>query len=105
MLVATTGPKPFDHTNVYAGPVVNHYFGKFRGLVSDVADPLQRGRVRVAVPALGDSVTDWAEPCLPLTGDGVYVVPPVGSHVWIEFEQGEVSRPILGGRFWDGAAL
>lgn len=80
-------------------------FGKFRGIVTDAADPLRRGRVRVRVPAISAVEIGWAEPCLPLTAEGGgYVAPPVVAVVWVEFEQGDVSRPILCGRLWDDAA-
>ena len=64
---------------------------------------MQRGRVQVSVPAvLGDGQLSWAEACVPYAGDsvGLFVVPPVGANVWVEFEGGDPAYPILGGCFW-----
>jgi uncharacterized protein involved in type VI secretion and phage assembly len=86
---------------------VRHY-GKYRGTVSDNQDPRDQGRIRAKVPEiLADVDTGWALPCAPYAGDqtGVYTVPPVGAGVWIEFEAGEVSRPIWSGCWWPSNKL
>jgi hypothetical protein len=87
---------------------VTTYYGKYRGTVANNVDPMSRGRVQVSVPAiLGDGQLSWAEACVPYAGDGVglFAVPPVGANVWVEFEAGDVDRPILAGCFWaDGQA-
>ncbi len=74
------------------------YFGKYRGFVVDNDDPDNRARVTLAVPSiLGDEVTLWAEPCLPFGGlsdQGFFLVPEAGAQVWVEFEEGNVSKPI-----------
>lgn len=84
------------------------YYGKYRGFVTDNDDPKGMGRVRARVPdVLGDVETGWALPCAPYAGDGTgsHTVPPVDAGVWIEFEGGDVSRPIWTGCWWwDGAA-
>ncbi len=79
------------------------FFGKYRGTVVGNVDPMQRGRVQVSVPAvLGTGQLSWAEACVPYAGDqvGLFVVPPVGANVWVEFEGGDPAYPILGGCFW-----
>jgi len=84
-----------------AGPV---FYGKYRGVVSDNQDPSNLGRLRARAPAvLGDVESGWALPCVPYAGEkvGFYMIPPVGAHVWIEFEHGELSRPIWSGCYWD----
>ncbi len=80
-------------------------YGKYRAIVTDVNDPKNFGRVRVKCPEVfGDYESGWALPCYPL----VYVEdvttpkgnkkicrkPKKGEGVWIEFEQGDVSKPI-----------
>jgi hypothetical protein len=77
-------------------------YGKHRGLVLDDQDPMQLGRIRASVPSVGAQPLGWAMPCVPCAGaaSGVFVVPPVGSNVWIEFEEGDESRPIWTGGFW-----
>jgi len=79
-------------------------FGKYRGFVTDNADPDKLARVKLSVPALlGDAVTDWALPCLPcggLSNQGFFSVPAVGAQVWVEFEGGNLDFPIWTGTFW-----
>jgi uncharacterized protein involved in type VI secretion and phage assembly len=83
------------------------FYGKYRGTVLDNVDPLQTGRLMVQVPDVsGVLPSTWALPCLPFTGQGsgFYAVPPVGSMVWVEFEQGNPDYPIWTGCFWGTAA-
>ena len=78
-------------------------FGKYRGLVEDVDDPLGRGRIRARVPAVfHDHVSPWAMPCVPFAGPdhGLVLLPEVGDGVWIEFEGGDTARPIWSGGWW-----
>ncbi len=80
------------------------HWGKYRGVVTDNADPSSIGRVKAQVPEVfGDTVvTPWATPCAPYTGAGMglHTIPPVGAGVWIEFEAGDPSRPIWSGGWW-----
>lgn len=80
----------------------SHYFGKFRGTVVDNDDPNKRGRLKVSVPAVLETLEVWAMPCVPYAGDkvGFYVMPETGSGVWVEFEGGDPSYPIWSGCFW-----
>lgn len=82
--------------------IKSHYFGKYRGLVTDVNDPTNRGRIRVRVPSVLDEQEVWAMPCVAYAGDniGSYLIPKQGSGVWIEFEGGDPSYPIWTGCFW-----
>lgn len=78
-------------------------YGKFRGFVDSTDDQEKRGRITAFVPeVLGDQPTGWAEPCVPYGGDGsgFFSVPRPRSRVWIEFEAGDVSRPIWTGCYW-----
>lgn len=82
------------------------YHGKYRGLVTDVADPDNRCRIKARVPGLlDDQETGWAMPVLPFAGDGhgMVMLPSVGSGVWIEFEAGRLDLPLwCGGWFANG---
>ena len=84
------------------------FWGKYRGIVTDVADPNTPGRIKAKVPELfDDEATGWAMPCVPYAPPhhGFLVLPEPESNVWIEFEGGDVSRPIWSGAFWpDGTA-
>lgn len=82
------------------------YWGKYRGTVVNNIDPEQRGRLQVLVPDVNSIVpTTFAEPCVPLAGPtgppmGVYMVPPIGAGVWVEFEHGDPDKPIWVGCRW-----
>ena len=56
------------------------------------------------VPAVfgGDKETAWALPSVPYAGNGVgfVFIPPIGTNVWIEFENGDPDTPI-----WSGSLL
>lgn len=85
--------------------VQNRFFGKYAGVVTNVEDPLEIGRIRAKVPAvLGEEVeTGWALPCAPFGGGkdrGFLMLPEVGDTVWMEFAAGDVSQPIWTGAFW-----
>jgi len=79
------------------------YFGKYRGIVTDVDDPNNQCRIRATVPAvLGEQPCGWAMPAAPFAGDGhgMVMLPKVGSGVWIEFEAGRLDNPIWSGAWW-----
>lgn len=84
--------------------IQDRYYGKYRGFVVDNEDEEHRGRLRLRVPSvLGDQVSAWALPCLPFGGSGGhgwFAVPELEAQVWVEFEEGDVSRPIWTGTFW-----
>ncbi len=84
-------------------PEKKRFYGKYRGSVLENIDPLQIGRLIAQVPdVLGELPSSWALPCAPAAGiqAGCFFVPPIGSQVWIEFEQGDPDYPIWTGGFW-----
>lgn len=84
-----------------------NFFGKYRGSVTDIQDPLMQGRVRAKVPdVLGDQESGWAMPCVPFGGSGMglFGLPKVGAGVWIEFEHGNPDFPIWTGCWYGGVA-
>ena len=82
------------------------YWGKYRGTVLQNVDPMRKGRLQITVPDVMSLLpTTWAEPCVPLAGPtgppmGVYMVPPIGAGVWVEFEYGDPNRPVWVGCRW-----
>ncbi|MFO1139877.1 MAG: phage baseplate assembly protein V [Paracoccus sp. (in: a-proteobacteria)] len=79
------------------------YFGKYRGKVANNIDPMQRGRMQVEVPAIyGDNRLNWALPSVPFAGSGhgFYMIPAIGTNIWVEFEGGNIDTPIWSGCFW-----
>jgi hypothetical protein len=82
---------------------VTQHFGKYRGKVEGNIDPMMMGRLQVSVPAvLGQGRMSWAMPCVAFAGPGVglFLLPPVGANVWVEFEGGDPDYPIWAGCFW-----
>jgi uncharacterized protein involved in type VI secretion and phage assembly len=85
--------------------VERRFYGKYRGLVVENADPEKLGRLKLSVPSVlgNDVVTGWAMPCVPYGGDanqGFLFIPEVGAGVWVEFEEGDLEFPIWVGTFW-----
>jgi uncharacterized protein involved in type VI secretion and phage assembly len=78
------------------------YHGKYRGMVLNNVDPMQMGRLMVQVPDISGLIpSSWAMPCFPVAGKqmGLFVLPQIGSGVWVEFEQGNPDYPIWVGCF------
>jgi uncharacterized protein involved in type VI secretion and phage assembly len=91
-----------------ARQVAERRYGKFRGFVADNDDPQKRARLKVRVPSvLGEQESDWALPCLPFGGaadHGFFAVPEKDAQVWVEFEEGDLHRPLWVGTFWQAQA-
>jgi hypothetical protein len=84
----------------------DRFYGKYRGTVLLNVDPLGQGRLKAMVPeVLGEIPSGWALPSAPYAGTnaGFFAIPPIGAGVWIEFEAGDVSRPIWSGAWWGSA--
>lgn len=82
---------------------MTEYFGKYRGTVANNIDPMQQGRIQISVPSvLGSGQLSWAMPCVPYAGPGVglFLIPPNGANIWVEFEAGDPDYPIWSGCFW-----
>ena len=76
---------------------------QYRGQVMNNLDPLQAGRIQVQVlPMLAKVEADllpWAIPAMPISsgagnGTGSFLVPDIGSWVWIFFEMGSIYQPV-----------
>ena len=72
------------------------------GLVSDLADPENIGRVRVTYPHLNNESSDWARLVSQMAGNGrgSFFRPEVGDEVLVAFELGDVRRPYILGSLW-----
>jgi uncharacterized protein involved in type VI secretion and phage assembly len=84
----------------------NRFYGKYRGIVTDVDD--STWRIKASVPnVLPGGGTGWCMPCVPYAGPqvGFLMLPEVGSAVWIEFEGGDPSYPIWVGMYWTSGDL
>lgn len=83
------------------------YYGLYRGTVVNNIDPMQLGRIMVTVPDVNSVIpSTWAMPCVPIAGKqmGTFMVPQIGSGVWIQFEAGDPDRPVWTGGWWGIAA-
>src|ERR1017187_4183175 len=85
----------------------DRYPGIFRGTVEYVNDPLSQNRVKVRIPHIHKSnvvtptaVLPWAPVMNPFgggSGFGFSAVPPVGSTVFVMFEDGNAGFPVVVG--------
>lgn len=86
--------------------MTGQFTGKYRGVVTDVQDPLNTMRIKARVPdVFAADESGWALPCAPFGGDraGFFALPTVGAGVWIEFEHGDSRYPIWSGTWWGSA--
>lgn len=86
-----------------AGEQRARFYGKYRGLVTEVGEGDLLGFVRARVPEVyHDQESPWAAPCVPFAGDGhgLMAIPEVGDGVWVSFEAGDISKPICDGYWW-----
>jgi len=74
------------------------YYSSYRGFVIKNEDPESLNRLQLKVPNVyGDNTYEyWTYPknCFSGPGYGCQVIPEKGDMVWVEFEMGDVRRPI-----------
>jgi phage protein D/phage baseplate assembly protein gpV len=82
-------------------PAAGRTHGVICGLVSNINDPLGKGRVKVVLPSLSPEYeSDWASVVQPGAGQlsGAMFLPEPGDEVMVSFEFGDLQRPfVLGG--------
>ena len=94
----------------------NKVYGVVVGIVRDIKDPRNLGRVKVDFPWLGEareavaiSSSDdrahsyWARVATLMAGKkrGSFFIPEVGDEVLVAFEHGDVDRPFVIGSLWN----
>ncbi len=86
---------------------IRRFYGKYRGVVTDTADPSSLGRIKVRLEDFAGWKGNWCMPCVPYAGKNVgwFVIPEIGAHVWVEFEGGDPDRAIWAGCFWDAGTI
>lgn len=85
---------------------MSRMFGLVTGLVVDVDDPSQQGRVRVDIQSMpGNTRTAWAPVAAPMAGDdrGLYFMPEIGDEAIVGFLAGDPEQPVILGYTWNGA--
>lgn len=96
----------------------NEYNGFYRGTVLDNEDPDGRGRCKVYVYGVYDEKfieengkrLPWAEPSQPLfcggfDKNGTFQCPDLSATVWLFFESGDITRPVIFGQTTDVKSL
>ncbi len=84
------------------------FYGVHPAEVTDIADPDQRGRVRVRLPWMPDNdgggYDVWARIATLMAGNdrGSWFIPDVGDEVLVAFEGGDPRRPYILGMLWNG---
>lgn len=79
-------------------------YGVTIGVVSDIEDPDQLGRVKVQLPIrLKEKVTCWARVAVPFAGEdkGFFMLPDVGDEVLVTFREGDIREPYIIGCLWN----
>jgi hypothetical protein len=67
------------------------YHGIYRGVVVNNTDPMMQGRLKIAIPSVSNMESGWAMPCRPYNST---TAPPVGTQVWVMFENANFSYPV-----------
>lgn len=73
------------------------------GIVENLKDPENSGRVRVKFPAVSDEDTSaWARLLMPGAGPGrgLIMYPEINDEVLVAFEHGDLRRPVILGGLW-----
>jgi uncharacterized protein involved in type VI secretion and phage assembly len=76
--------------------------GVVTGLVTNLNDPDDLGRIKVKYAWLGEIESDWVRIATPMAGAerGFFYLPEVNDEVLIAFEHGDVHRPYVVGALW-----
>ncbi len=76
----------------------------YHGVVTNNADPLKIGRVKLRIPGVVEPDSDWAFPLAMAGGGenaiGFYAVPKIGAEVGVWFLQGDPDRPFYVAGHW-----
>ena len=87
---------------------MNAYFGMYKGICTNNADPEGLFRIKAIVPTVfgdTDTETEWAWPCWPpgyslfAAGFNVTFLPIPMRGIWISFEGGDIEHPIWMGEW------
>lgn len=74
------------------------------GLVTNIQDPENMGRVKVTFPWNSSDESYWARVATLMAGKerGSFFLPEVGDEVLVAFEMGNVNHPYVIGSLWNG---
>lgn len=83
-------------------------FGVYMGVVADLKDPEDMGRVKVKFPWREvDDKSEWARLATPMAGKemGQYFLPEKGDEVLVAFGGGDIHEPYIVGGLWNGKQM
>lgn len=84
------------------------FYSVYPGLVTDISDPENQGRVKIRLPWSPDSQNSayevWARLATMMAGNnrGSWFIPDVDDEVLVIFEAGDPRRPYVVGSLWNG---
>lgn len=81
---------------------LGRYYSIYRGIVTKRDDPLGKCRIKVCVPEVNGIIL-WAETKGhhgALNTGFKYITPKIGDIVWVEFEDGDLSKPVWTYHSW-----
>ncbi len=80
----------------------SRFRGKFSGVVVNNNDLNRDGKLQIRLPEVLGDKQPWARPCVPYAAEGLglFMMPPNGTRVWVEFEDGSLDQPIWTGFEW-----
>lgn len=92
-----------ENKNGHHGQAQGFVNGVVTGLVTNIKDEDDLGRVKVKYAWLGEIESDWVRIATPMAGKerGFFYLPEVNDEVLIGFEHGDVHRPYILGVLWN----
>jgi phage protein D/phage baseplate assembly protein gpV len=83
-------------------PEVGRVSGFTIGIVTNLTDPDDLGRVKVKYPTLGEIESDWVRIASPMAGSGrgFMFLPEINDEVVVAFQNGDIHRPCIVGSLW-----
>lgn len=84
------------------------FYGVYPATVTDIVDPEDQGRVKIALPWAPDAANaaydTWARVATMMAGSnrGSWFIPDVGDEVLVAFQGGDARHPFVIGMLWNG---
>jgi phage protein D len=92
-------------SSLLAGKDNHRPYGVVVGIVTNVKDPDDLGRVKVKFPTISEDLeSTWARLATPMAGAerGIEFIPEVNDEVLVAFEYNDINRPYVLGALWNG---